>query len=115
VQEDWTLRMAAALAAVETTVLIVAVLIQGGVRAPLVVAALAVKYPFCLLAVRRGPGAFMGLLLWEVGGACAALAGKGWPTELRVIELLVALTVIAFLIHSFRLFPPVELPPRPEP
>ena len=110
--EDRTLRAAAALAAVETTGLIVAVVARSGARVPLLLAALAVKYPFCALVLRRRAGAFMGLLLWEAAGAIGALAATRSPLELRLAVLAVAVTVIGLLIASASSFPETRLPER---
>ena len=105
----WTLPAAASLAAAETVLLIAVVLDRGGPGAALFAAFLAVKLPFCWLAAARRPGAYLGLLLWEGVAVVTALTGRTDP-ELRILETGLAVTTIALLLASARLFPSVELP-----
>lgn len=106
------LRLATALAAAETTLLIVVVLARNGGRTPLLVVALALKYPMCVLARRLSPGAFLGLLLWEVVGGFLALVARGVALPVRLVEVPVAVVVVALLGRSAKLFPTPRLPER---
>lgn len=106
----WTLPTAAALGALEATALI-AVWAFGGKRAaPLVIPLLALKYPFCVGVLRRRPGAWFGLLLWEAGGMLAALTSPRTALPVRLVELATASTVVALLVLALPLFPTVRLP-----
>lgn len=106
---EWTLPAAAALATLETTALIALLALQSPRWAPLAIAMLLVKYPFCYLVLRRSPGAFLGLMLWELAGVAAALVRPA-PLAVRLLELAVSAGVFALLIASIPLFPPVRLP-----
>lgn len=106
---EWMLPAAAALAAAETALLIAAVIERGAPGAGLFAIFLAVKLPFCWFAARRRPGAYLGLLLWEGAAVVAAVTGAA-PASLRAVEGVLALTVLALLLASARLFPTVELP-----
>ena len=110
--DDRLLRAATTLAAIEATALIVWVLVRSSGATPLLAAAVAMKYPFCLLARRLHPGGFLGLLLWEGVGALVALTSGGMSIVLRVVELGVSLTVIGLLVASAHLFPTPRLPDR---
>ncbi len=107
----WTLPAAAGLATLETTALIAILLLRSPVWAPLAIAMLLVKFPFCYLVLRRSPGAFLGLMLWEVAGLAAAMVRPA-PAAVRLLELVVAATVLVLLIASIPLFPSVKLPER---
>ena len=107
----WMLPAAAGLATLETTALIAILALRSPPWAPLAIAMLLVKYPFCYLALRRSPGAFLGLLLWEVAGAVAAL-GRPAPAAVRLLEFAVATAVLVLLLASIPLFPSVKLPER---
>ena len=109
---DRSLRLAAGLAAAETVVLIAVVMLRSGARTPLLVAALAVKLPFCVLVRHRSPGAFLGLLLWEAAAVFGALLAWSGPLLLRAAALAVSLTVIVLLTRSAHLFPSPRLPER---
>ena len=105
----WVLEAAAWLAGAETAGLIIVLSLGGAPLAPFVIGALLLKLPFCWLARQRRPGALMGLFLWELAGVLAALRADA-HAALRLIELVVAATVIALLLASIPLFPPVRLP-----
>jgi hypothetical protein len=101
----WALAAAAGVAAAESTILI-AVIAFGSVRSgPVLVAALALKYPFCYALTRRRPGAWMALLLWEVTGIVAALAKPGIPLYQRVTELGLAGGCLVLLVLAASTFP----------
>jgi hypothetical protein len=106
----WTLPAAAWLAATETAVLIAIVGLTREHAAPIVIAFLAVKFPFCWLLARLKPGAYLGLLVWELAGAVAALGARGTAVVFRLLEIGVAATVVGLVIASTPLFPPVRLP-----
>jgi hypothetical protein len=106
----WTLPAAAWLAAGEAAVLIVVVALTKGSAAPLVIGFLAAKFPFCWLVVRLRPGAYLGLLVWELAGVVAAVSGRGVAIGLRLAEVVVAASVTALLVASTPLFPTVRLP-----
>jgi hypothetical protein len=101
----WTLAAAAGLAAAESTILI-AVIAFGSVRSgPILVAALALKYPFCYALTRHRPGAWMALLLWEGTGVVAAVAKPGLPVYQRVTELGLAGGCLVLLAMAASTFP----------
>jgi hypothetical protein len=101
----WTLAAAAGVAAAESTVLI-AVIAFGSVRSgPVLIAALALKYPFCYALTRRRPGAWMALLLWEGTGLVAALAKPGLPVYQRLTELGLAGGCLVLLGMAASTFP----------
>lgn len=104
------LRLATALAAIEATGLVVSVLARDGGRRPLLALALALKYPLCALARRRSPGAFLGLLLWELVGGFVALTAPGVPLAARLAVGAVAASVLVLLARSAKLFPSPRLP-----
>ena len=105
----WVLPAAAGLATLETTALIAILALRSPPWAPLAIAMLLVKYPFCYLVVRRSAGALLGLMLWEVAGMAAALTRPA-PLAVRLLELTVATTVLVLLIAAVPLFPSVQLP-----
>src|SRR5947207_7445237 len=70
----WALPAAAGLAALEVTALITALALNAPRAAPLAIALLALKYPFCLGLLRRLPGAYLGIWLWEIADVSAAIA-----------------------------------------
>jgi hypothetical protein len=107
----WTLPAAAGLAAVEAAALI-AVIVFVGDRLPIYAVFMAVKFPLCLWLVRRHPGAFLAVLLWELWGLGLAVVAHGVPLALRVVEVGLATTVIALLWASAPLFPSPRLPER---
>lgn len=117
----WALAAAAGVAAAESTILI-AVIAFGSVRSgPVLVVALALKYPFCYALTRRRPGAWMALLLWEGTGLVAALAKPGLPAYERLTELGLAGGCLVLLALAASTFPSPTLgarggqPPRPMP
>jgi len=102
---EWALAAAAGVAAIESTILI-AVIAFGSVRsAPVLIAALAIKYPFCYALTRHRPGAWMALLLWEATGLVAALAKPGLPLYQRVTELGLAGGCLVLLAMAASTFP----------
>ncbi len=109
---EWMLAAVAALAAVETTALILLAVIASSPTAPVLYVVLAVKYLFCWGVLRRRPGAWLALLLWEVSGAVAALARPGLPMVERLAELTLAGACIVLLGGAAALFPSPKLPSR---
>jgi hypothetical protein len=107
---SWTLPAAAWLAAAEAMVLIVGLALGGKPGAPMLMAFVAVKLPFCWLVTQRRPGAYLALIVWELGGALAALSASSTPLVLRLLEVATAAAVIALLVASTPLFPSVRLP-----
>jgi hypothetical protein len=105
----WTLPAAAWLAAIETAALIAALAVSGKSAAPILIAFLAVKLPFCVLVTQRRPGAYLGLIVWEAAGAIAAV-GAHSMLLLRLLEIAAAATVIGLLVASTPMFPSVGLP-----
>jgi hypothetical protein len=102
---EWTLAAAAGVAAAESTILITVILF-GSVRSgPILVAALALKYPFCYALTRRRPGAWLALLLWEGTGLFAALAKPGLPAYQRLVELALTGGCLALLGAGASTFP----------
>jgi hypothetical protein len=106
------LQTATTIAAVEAVAQIVLVLARNGGRTPLLAASIAVKLPFCLLARRHSPGAFMGLVLWELAAVLAVVAGSGIPPALRLAQLAVAVAVLLLLGGAAHVFPGPRLPER---
>ena len=109
---EWTLAAGAGLAALETTVLITVLAFGSYKFAPLLVVILAVKYIFCFGLLRRRPGAWMMLLLWEGTGLVVAVAKPGIPIFERSFEVAVALTCLVLLGAAASLFPSSGLPRR---
>jgi hypothetical protein len=102
---EWTLAAAAGVAAVESTLLIT-VIAFGSVRSgPILIAAVALKYPFCYALTRHRPGAWLALLLWEGTGVLAALAKPGLPAYQRVVELALAGGCLVLLGAGASTFP----------
>jgi len=110
-RREWTLPAAAALAALEA-VLLIAVIVFVGHRLPVYAVFVAGKLPFCAWLLRRRAGAFFAVLLWEVSGVGVALLAPGVALPLRVLEIVVASTVLVLLWASAPLFPSPELPAR---
>jgi hypothetical protein len=110
----WTLPAAAWLAAAEAATIIAALAIAGVIGAPLYIAFLLVKFPFCWFAAQRSPAAYLVLYVWEVAGAIAAFGAGGRPVGLRLLEVGVAGIVVALLVVSTPLFPAVQLPSSSE-
>ena len=111
-ERAWTLPAAAGLAAVEGTVAIAVILYGGHAAFGFYLTVLALKYPICLLVVRRQAWAALALLLWEPTVAVAALFGPRIPLALRIVETSFAGGVIGLLLASLHLFPSPELPSR---
>lgn len=107
--KTWMLPTAAWLAAIEAIVLMVALGIGAHPGAPLLIAFLAVKLPFCWFAAQRRPGAYLALIVWEMGGALAALAAHDVALGLRGLEIVGALVVLTLLLMSMPQFPTVGL------
>jgi hypothetical protein len=107
---EWTLPAAAGLAALETTVLISVIAFGSYREGPLLIAFLALKYLFCWGLMRRRPGAWMALLLFEATTAFAALAKPGLPVYQRLLEESVSVGCIVLLSAAASLFPAPKLP-----
>src|SRR3954470_9337005 len=106
----WALPAAAGLAALENTALIAALALTAPRAAPLAIALLALKYPFCLGTLRRLPGAYLVVWLWEIAGVSAALAKPGLSLSTRLLELTAAGGCIYLLARSAAVFPSPTLP-----
>jgi hypothetical protein len=107
---EWTLPAGAGLVALETTILI-SVIAFGSYRAgPALVGFLCLKYVFCWGLVRRRPGAWMALLLFEGTTAVVALAKPGLPIYERALEEILALGCIVLLAAAATVFPSPKLP-----
>jgi hypothetical protein len=107
---QWTVPAAAGLAALESTVLI-SIIANGSYRdGPALIAFLALKYVFCLGLLRRRPGAWMALLLFEATAAVAALAKPGLPIYERTLEEMASVTCIVLLAAAASVFPSPRLP-----
>lgn len=110
-KREWTLTAVAWLAALESTVLI-AVIALGSYRAgPLLIALLALKYVFIWGLLRRRPGAWLALLLFEGTTAFAAVAKPGLPMYERTLEESASLGCIVLLAAAAALFPTPKIPP----
>jgi hypothetical protein len=68
-----------------------------------------VKVPFCALLMRRSPGAWLALVLWEFTGLFAGVVAPRVPVVLRVVEGSVAGSVLGLLVVSLPLFPRARL------
>jgi hypothetical protein len=111
-ERGWTLPTAAALAALEVTVTIAALLFGSHLGRPAFLAILILKYPICLMLLRRQAWAFLALLLWEFSVGFAAAFAPRIPLPLRVVELAFAASVVTLLFSSAHLFPRAQLPRR---
>jgi hypothetical protein len=98
---EWTPPAAAGLAALDPTVLITIVAFGSYRAAPALVALL-----------RRRPGAWMALLLWEGTALVAALAKPGLPALQRLLEVAVAGTCLVLVGGAAATLPAPRLPPR---
>lgn len=107
---EWTLPAAAGLAALETTVLISTIAFGSYRAGPALIAFLTLKYAFCLGLLRRRPGAWMALLLFEATTAVAALTKPSLPLYQRALEGTVSLACIVLLAAAAALFPAPKLP-----
>ena len=110
---SWTLPAAGVLGAIEAGALIAALGIRGTPGAAFYIVLLTVKFPFCWLVTQRRPGAYLTMLVWELGGMVTAIAAHGTAVVLRAGEVVLAAAVTALLIASTPLFPSVTLPERP--
>lgn len=108
---DPKLRLAIALAAIEVTAVIGALLASRR-HPPLLLLALAFKYVLCRGAARRGAGSVLGLLLWEGTTAIALVGATGVVTWARVTGIAVALGIGALLLASAGDLPAPTLPQR---
>lgn len=109
----WTLAAAAWLAAAEAALLIAVLAFRGAPGAGFYIALLTVKFPFCWMVAQRRAGAYLALLVWELGGAVTALAAHDAAIALRLGEVAIAATVTALLVASTHLFPTVTLTEHP--
>ena len=113
--EAWpplTLRAAAVLICAETAVEILTVGWRDNLRPALrvfVMLAVALKFVFVRLALRRSAGGVLGLFLFEGTAIIAALAMDA-PIAVRLALAAVAITSIGLLAASAHAFPTPELP-----
>ena len=100
-------------AAVAEVLLQMAVLIARGALsvAPLRIVFLAAKLPFCYQALRRRPGPFLAVWLWEVG-ALIAVASVHGAVLWRTVTAVVACAVMILLGRAVSAFPTVEFRAR---
>ena len=108
---SWTLPAVVGLLALEN-VAVVGSLLFVRHAPPLVVLFLLVKFPVCASLMRRRPGAFLFLTLWESSTLVIAVINPSltWPARLALAGS--AAGGLALLGASLPLFPPVELPGR---
>ena len=106
------LRAAAGLAAVEAVVLGAVVVARGHPSTTAVVVVLAAKLLFCRGVLRRRPGSFLALVLYEGVTVLFAVAATGVAVAGRVLAGAGALTVLGLLGRSARLFPSPPVPRR---
>jgi hypothetical protein len=111
VGRERALTAAAGLAALEATVLLVALSFRGGRAAPLAGLILVAKYGFCWGVTRRGAGSFLALLLYEAAALLAAVRADV-PIALRVAVATLAVGTLVLLVRSAPLFPSPTLPNR---
>jgi hypothetical protein len=102
------LEVAIGAAVAEVAVQIIVLTARGALRvAPLRIVFLAAKLPFCYYALRRRPGAFLAVWLWEVAALIAVGSVRGallW----RSLTAVFACTVMVLLGRAVSAFPPVE-------
>jgi hypothetical protein len=101
----------AGLAALETTILISIIAFGSYPAGPTLIGFLSLKYLFCWGLLRRRPGAWMALLLFEGTLAVVAVTKSGLPFYERAIEESLSLGCIVLLAASASLFPTPKLPP----
>lgn len=96
-------------AAVAEVVLQIIVLASRGAFgvAPLRIVFLAAKLPFCYRALRRRPGAFLAVWLWEVA-ALVAVGSTHGAVLWRALTAVIACSVMVLLGRAVSAFPPVE-------
>ena len=104
----WTLTAAAALAAAEGVVLLVVAAVRD--VPVLAVLFLALKLVFCAGVLRRRPGAFLALLLYEAFTVLFAVIGGAVHVAVRVPLAVSAAAVLVLLGRSAHLFPSPTLP-----
>jgi hypothetical protein len=109
---EWTLAAAAGLAALETTVLITVLAFGSYKYAALGILFLAAKYVFCFGLLRRRPGAWFMLLLWEGTDLVVAIGKPGLPILERSFQAVVAATCLVLLAAAASVFPSPRLPRR---
>ncbi len=105
-----TRRLEVAVGAAVAEVLVqAALLVAGGALggAPLRVVFLSAKLPFAWLTLRRRPGAYLGLWLYEIAAVIAAIGAPG-AAGTRVAFVLGAVVVMVLLGRAVCAFPPVE-------
>lgn len=109
---DKALRTAVGAALAEVLVQ-VSVLIANGTLggAPLRIVFLAAKVPFCLLALRRRPGAYLALWVYEIAALAAAVGADG-PWLPRLGFGAASILTMVLLGRASSAFPPVEWPSR---
>jgi len=95
--------------AVAEMIVQVAVLTARGAwsGAPLRIGFLLAKLPFCYFALRRRPGAYLAVWLYEFGGVVAALTVRGALGPRALTAALAGLTMV-LLGRAVSAFPPVE-------
>jgi hypothetical protein len=105
---DQKLQLAVGAALAEVVVLIGVLVAQGALSgAPLRIGFLATKIPFCVLARRRKPAAFLALWVYEIAALAAAGTASG-PVAGRATIAAAAVVVMVLLGRATSAFPPVE-------
>ena len=105
---DEKLRLAVGAALLEVVVLIGVLVAHGALSgAPLRIVFLATKVPFCVLARRRNPAAYLAVWIYEVAALVAAGAAHG-PLLPRAGLAAGAVVVMVLLGRASSAFPPVE-------
>ena len=96
-------------AAVAEVIVQVAVLTARGAwsAAPLRIGFLAAKLPFCYYAMRRRPGAYLAVWIFEFSGFVAATAVHGSAGPRLLFGAIAAVTMV-LLGRAVSAFPPVE-------
>lgn len=101
---------AGALAAVETALLLFVMLTREGEGGGFWALTLSVKLVFCWGVVRRSPGSFLALLVYEGAALLFAVTAGGASAPVRATVALLAATVLGLLGASAHLFPSPTLP-----
>ena len=105
---DKALKLAVSAALVEVTLQIVVLIASGTLTgAPLRVAFLAAKVPFCWLTAQRRPGAYLAVWVYEIAAVAAAVGVRG-PALTRIAFGVGAVLVMVLLGRASSAFPPVE-------
>ncbi len=107
----WILPAVAGLSALETTLLISIIAFGSYRAAPALIGFLCLKYGFGWGLLRRRPGAWMALLLFEATTAVVVLAKPGLPVYERTLEEILSVGCIVLLAASASVFPSPKLPP----